>query len=161
MIVTWYGVDGATYDVERSNDNGVTWTTVVEDTASTTYTDMEGTSLTFYRVRVHGSSIWNPRFLGKPEAAASSCTLFGYIRDASGALFSGANVYIKVPSERQFLTDAFYVTEEPVSEITSSGGYWSISLPRGLSVNIRIPIAKINETVTIPNQSTADLAYLL
>jgi hypothetical protein len=161
MIVTWYGVDGATYDVERSDDNGVTWTTVVEDTASTTYTDTEGTSLTFYRVRVHGSSIWNPRFLGQTEATASSCMLFGYIRDASGSLFEGANVYIKVPSERQFLTDAFYVTEEPVSEITSVGGYWSISLPRGLSVNIRIPIAKINETVTIPNQSTADLASLL
>jgi hypothetical protein len=161
MIVTWYGVDGATYDVERTDDNGVTWDTVVEDAASTTYTDTAGTSLMFYRVRVHGSSIWNPRFAALPDTSATSCTLFGYIRDASGALFSGANVYIKVPSERQFLTDAFYVTEEPVSEITSSGGYWSISLPRGLSVNIRIPIAKINETVTIPNQASADLASLL
>ena len=161
MIVTWYGVDGATYDVARSDDVGVTWTTIASDLPTATYTDTEGGSISYYRVRAHGSTIWNPMFAGTPDTAPPLCLLHGIIRDAGGTLFNGADVYFRVPSQRQFITDAFYVTEEPLSTTTDSNGYWSQSLPVGLYVNVRIPIAKIDENVTIPALSTAEFASLL
>jgi len=161
MIVTWYGVDGATYDVARSDDVGVTWTTVASDIATATYTDTEGSTISYYRVRVHGSTIWNPMFAGTVETTPTSCLVHGTIRDVFGVLFNGANVFFQVPQQRQFVTDAFYVNEEPLSTVTDNNGYWSKSLPVGLYVNIRIPAAKIDESVTIPALSTVDFASLL
>ena len=161
MIVSWYGVDGATYDVDRSNDSGVTWTSIAEDIAETSYTDTIGTSSSFYRVRVHGSSIWNPMFAGVASSSPAMCTLYGYVRDANGALFNGADVFMRVPSQRQFLGDAFFVTEEPVAVLTNSVGYWSMLVPQGLTVMIRIPIAKVDETVTIPALASVEFSSLL
>ncbi len=161
MIVTWYGVDGATYDVERSDDSEVTWDSVVEDTSDTTITDANGDERSLYRVRVHGSAIWNPPFHGTAETTPSLCRIFGYVRDANGVLFSGANVFMKFPSQRQYVQGSFYVTEEPVGTVTDASGYWYMDAPVGASVNIRIPIAHIDEDVTVPALSTVAFSSLL
>lgn len=161
MRISWFEVAGTTYDIGKSSDNGSTWDLLQEDYLTTELIDADGTSSDLYRIRTHGSLVWNPAIYAESETDVDSCTVFGYIRDTSGAVKADVDVYAITPSARQFLTDAFYANNEPVATVTDSNGYWSITLPIGLSVTIKIPFANVEETVTIPDQPTASLSSLL
>lgn len=161
MRITWFGVDGATYDIDKSIDNEATWVSLEDDYSSEELIDADGTITDLYRVRVHGSAIWNPAFTGTVETTPESCVIFGYIRNSHGEAQADVDVYAVVPTARQFLLDAFYASSEPVATVTDSSGYWSLSLPIGLSVTIKIPFAQIEETITVPDLTTATLSSLL
>jgi hypothetical protein len=161
MRLSWFEVVGATYDIDKSSDNGTTWESLQEDYASTDLIDADGTSSDLYRIRTHGSSVWNPAIYAESETSVNCCTVFGYLRDTSGSPKEGADVYANTSSSYQFLTDAFYTKDEPVATSSSSTGYWELALPIGLSVVIKIPFANLEETVTIPDQPTAALSSLL
>lgn len=161
MRITWYGVDGATYDVDKSTDNEATWVSLEDDYSSEELIDADGAITDLYRVRVHGSAIWNPAFTGIVETTPDSCLIFGYIRNSAGAAQADVDIYAVVPTARQFLLDAFYTSDEPTATTTDADGYWSLSLPIGLSVTIKIPFAQIEETITVPDLATATLSSLL
>ena len=161
MKITWFGVDGATYDIDKSTDNEATWVSLEDDYSSEELIDADGSITDFYRVRVHGSAIWNPAFTGLVETDVESCLVYGWVRNAHGEPYAAIDVYATATSPRQFLLDAFYTSYEPVATVTDTTGYWSLSLPIGLSVAIKIPSANVDETVTIPDLPTCSLASLL
>jgi hypothetical protein len=161
MRLSWFGVVGATYDIDKSTDNGTTWSSLEDDYSPTELIDATGAITDLYRVRTHGSLIWNPAFTGTVETTVNSCLVYGWIRNSSGEPYANMDVYAYVPQSRQFLLDAFYASHEPVAITTDTSGYWALSLPVGLSVTIKIPCANITETVTIPDVLTCSLASLL
>lgn len=161
MRLAWFEVTGATYDIDKSTDNGTTWESLDDDYASTDLIDTDGTSSDLYRIRTHGSLVWNPAVYAESETDVDCCTVFGYLRDTSGAPKVDADVYATTPAARQFLTDAFYTKDEPVATVSDSTGYWELALPIGLSVVIKIPFANFDETVTIPDQPSVALSSLI
>jgi len=161
MKITWFGVDGATYDIDKSTDNETTWVSLEDDYSSEELIDATGALSDLYRVRVHGSAIWNPAFTGLVESDVPSCLVYGYIRQADGTPYADIDVYATIPPPRQFLLDAFYAAYEPIATTTSTLGYWELYLPIGLSVTIKIPFANVDETLTVPDLPTAPLSSLI
>jgi len=161
MRITWFGVDGATYDIDKSTDNETTWVPLEDNYSLEELIDADGSLSDLYRVRVHGSAIWNPAFTGIVEMSVESCLIYGYLRKSDGTPYEEADVYAVVPANRQFLLDAFYTSNEPIATTSDVDGYWAIYLPIGLSVTVKIPFANVNETITVPDLPTSPLSSLL
>jgi len=161
MRITWFGVGGATYDIDKSTDNETTWVSLETNYSTEELIDATGTISDLYRVRVNGSAIWNPAFTGLVESDVESCLIYGYLRKSDGTPYEGADVYAQAPTNRQFLLDAFYTSNEPIATVSDVDGYWSLYLPIGLSVTVKIPFANVDETVVIPDLPTAPLSSLL
>lgn len=161
MIITWIGVDGSTYDVDKSTDDGTTWTSLEEDYALTETTDADGDLRDLYRVRTHGSAIWNPPFHGVADSTPERCTVYGYVRNPNGEPAEDVDVFVFIPKTRQYLLDAFYSSNEPYGTTTNSVGYWSIDLPISLVAQIKIPFAQVSETITVPDLTSVSLSSLI
>lgn len=163
--VFWFTDSGRTYEIERSDDNGGSWASIANLQAVSPYTDVDGGTQSLYRVRDDTDptpSPWSPAFYGQRIYPMAVCTVTGYILNPDLTPKPYSTISIKLPV--MAYTSGNFISRSVMDgyDTQSDGdGRWSVDIPQGLWVELKIEDLEIDRRVLIPNAPTVTLEALL
>ena len=86
-----------------------------------------------------------------------TCTISGFVRDASGEPVVGAMVRVKIGGGATALRGGDAYSSATISTFTDDDGAFSIDVPQGAAFRIQIPECDIDATGTAPSAYEATL----
>ena len=165
LNVNWFADTGRTYEIERSDDNGDTWVSIVTMHAISPFLDVDGIPSSLYRVRDDTDptpSPWSPAFFGQRIYPVQVCTVTGYILNPDLTPKLGSSISIKYPiiarSGGNFISRSIHDGYDIQSD---KDGFWSVDLPQGMWVEIKIEDLDLMRRILIPATASATLESLL
>ncbi len=94
----------------------------------------------------------------EPVDAPTLVAVYGYLKDSDGSELVGASVnatMLNTPFIYQIDEDSsVLVSQEPVSTVTDSVGYFTVGLYPGSSVRLRVPVLSYERTIVVPTEDT-------
>lgn len=106
----------------------------------------------------------NEFFVEESPPTASICYVTGTILDEQGDPFESVRVYARpttIPTLLETSSGIVALTYSPQSTITDSNGYFRLQLIRSLLYNVIIKEIGLQDTITVPDDSSVNLFSLL